>query len=280
MKKRLIELLKKINCYHPLQWRYRQVVFFIHRSLSRLRYRKQRGYGLYCIFCHQQHQHFIASHPLPQDAPALQNHDVVAGYGADIICPYCFSNARERMVRLLVEEHCNPAGKKILHFSPEPVIFRWLSGIATVTTADLHIGFYKHIDKKVEVQDITAMSYADDSFDLVMANHVLEHVPDDVCAMKEIFRVLKPGGDVVLQVPIGFSLSQIVEAPQIDDGAKQSALFGQCDHVRIYTLDGYLERLRLAGFEVSYHFPGRESNGKGNGLQEREPFFRITKPRA
>lgn len=182
------------------------------------------------------------------------------------------------MIRLMVDMHCNPAGKKILHFSPEPAIFRWLSGIATVTTADLQIGFYKHIDKKVEVQDITAMSYADDSFDLVMANHVLEHVSDDVSAMKEIFRVLKPGCRAILQVPIGLSLEKIIEDPQIDAPERQSALFGQCDHVRIYTLNGFIDRLKLAGFEVSYQFPGGESNGKGNGLQEREPFFWVTKP--
>lgn len=278
LKQLFLSFLKKINCYHPLQSGYRRLVFLFARSVSSVRHFHQRGTGIHCVFCGYRHLHFMASKPLPEDAQAMQQHDTIAGYGEDMICPFCLSNARERMVRLLVSHHYSLDGIRILHCSPEKKIYQWLIQRASVTTADLHPGFYRNIDKKIEKQDITRLTYDDDSFDMVMANHVLEHVPDDVSAMKELYRVLKPGGHAVLQVPIGLRLTATVEEPSINDPKRQSALFGQRDHVRIYALKDYVTRLILAGFEVSYYFPAEAAEWKHDGLQEREPFFLITKP--
>ncbi len=97
--------------------------------------------------------------------------------------------------------------------------------------------------------DITDIGIESMSFDLIICNHVLEHVVDDRKAMRELFRVLKPGGLAILQVPIAMLTEETVEAPSITDPAERERRFGQSDHVRIYGLD-YPNRLREAGFFV------------------------------
>jgi SAM-dependent methyltransferase len=96
--------------------------------------------------------------------------------------------------------------------------------------------------------DLTALSFADASFDFVFASHVLEHIQDDRRAMAEMFRVLSPGGLAFVEVPV---LAQhTYEDATITDPAARLAAFGQSDHVRICGLD-YEERLRNAGFDVT-----------------------------
>ncbi|MEM9023365.1 MAG: methyltransferase domain-containing protein, partial [Bacteroidota bacterium] len=102
--------------------------------------------------------------------------------------------------------------------------------------------------------DITAIPHGDNHFDLVICNHVLEHIPDDRLAMRELFRVLKPGGQAILQVPIGLTLEQTIEDPSITDPAEREVRFGQFDHLRIYGQD-YSDRLAEAGFDVQVHYP-------------------------
>ena len=86
------------------------------------------------------------------------------------------------------------------------------------------------------------------NFDAVICNHVLEHVPDDRAAMRELRRILRPGGIAVLMVPFRPD-RQTYEDPTIVDPEQRTAVFGQFDHVRLYGSD-YLDRLREAGFEV------------------------------
>ena len=87
---------------------------------------------------------------------------------------------------------------------------------------------------------------------MVIANHIMEHVPDDRKAISEIYRILKTGGVAILQVPFSISNSDTIEDPFIKDSKKQSELFGQKDHVRIYNLGNYINRLKKAGFSVQY----------------------------
>jgi ubiquinone/menaquinone biosynthesis C-methylase UbiE len=99
--------------------------------------------------------------------------------------------------------------------------------------------------------DIHKIPFEDNTFDAAMCNHVLEHVKNDILAMKEIFRVLKPDGWAILQVPfMGKNLKRTFEDPSITSPKEREKVFGQRDHVRIYGED-YPERLRSAGFEVT-----------------------------
>ena len=93
------------------------------------------------------------------------------------------------------------------------------------------------------------MNFENKSFDLIICNHVLEHIDDDKKALNEIFRVLKPGGVALLQVPINFKRSETFEDQSIISRKDRENYFGQYDHVREYGLD-FKERVEKAGFEV------------------------------
>jgi SAM-dependent methyltransferase len=99
--------------------------------------------------------------------------------------------------------------------------------------------------------DITKIEMADASFDVILCSHVLEHVHDDRRAMRELWRILRPGGWAMIQVPV--STTPTFEDPSITDPAQRERLFWQADHVRLYGLD-IADRLAEAGFEVGTIF--------------------------
>jgi SAM-dependent methyltransferase len=96
--------------------------------------------------------------------------------------------------------------------------------------------------------DICALPFRDAEFDAIICNHVLEHIPDDRLAMRELRRILRPGGVAVLMVPFQPD-RQTYEDPAVVDPERRTELFGQFDHVRLYGGD-YLDRLREAGFDT------------------------------
>jgi len=97
--------------------------------------------------------------------------------------------------------------------------------------------------------NVLNIPFEDDYFDLIICNHLLEHVPEDISAMKELYRVLKKPGKAILQVPISKKLDITYEDFSITDPKQREASFGQFDHVRIYGQD-YKDRLESAGFKV------------------------------
>jgi SAM-dependent methyltransferase len=116
-------------------------------------------------------------------------------------------------------------------------------------TADLHA-------PRVMVRmDVTAIDAAEGTFDVILCNHVLEHVTEDRRAMSELHRVLKPGGWAILQVPIRGDVTQ--EDRSVTDPRERERLYGQYDHVRQYGRD-YADRLRDAGFRVTVDGFSRE----------------------
>ena len=97
--------------------------------------------------------------------------------------------------------------------------------------------------------DICDLPFEDESFDVILCNHVLEHIPNDEKALKELYRILKKGGWGVFQVPQDLNREKTFEDDSITDKKERAKIFGQYDHVRIYGLD-YFDRLRKIGFEV------------------------------
>jgi SAM-dependent methyltransferase len=127
--------------------------------------------------------------------------------------------------------------------APEMPLRKLLQGSkpASYLTADLDA-------PEVDIHfDLTDVPLADDAFDVVVCNHVMEHIPDDRAALREIRRILAPGGWGLLMTPI--VVESTVEDPSETDPAERLRRFGQADHVRRYGWD-YVDRLREAGFEV------------------------------
>jgi SAM-dependent methyltransferase len=114
--------------------------------------------------------------------------------------------------------------------------------------------------------DLVDVDQPDDLFDVIICNHVLEHVPDDRRAMSELYRVLKPGGFAILQVPISFVIERTIEDPSISEPAERARLFGQPDHVRLYGAD-YPDRLGEAGFQVEVFQTSRAFAGEAEELE-------------
>jgi len=164
----------------------------------------------------------------------------------DRACWSCGSLERDRLLWLYLDDHGDfvRPGMDVLHVAPEPALQERLRGLPEVryVSGDLDSPLADVL------LDVTDIQFADASFDLVVCNHVLEHVPDDAAAMRELLRVLRPGGLAILLVP-DVREERTVEDPSITDPDERRRLFGQDDHVRTYGWD-YLDRLRSAGFEV------------------------------
>ena len=97
--------------------------------------------------------------------------------------------------------------------------------------------------------DVQRIPLADASFDAVLCNHLLEHVADDGQALRELYRILQPGGWGILLSPVDRTRARTYEDDTITDPAERTRLFGQYDHRRVYGAD-YVDRLRRAGFEA------------------------------
>ena len=159
-------------------------------------------------------------------------------------CPGCGSLERHRGLWLVLQRATPLAdgGQRVLHFAPEDGLRARIAAVPDLeyVTADLEPG------KAMEQLDITAIAKPDASFDAVICVHVLEHVPDDRAAMRELRRVIAPGGWAAIMVPIMFD---VTDETEISDPAERNRRYGLEDHIRGYGWDFY-DRLAAAGFDV------------------------------
>lgn len=166
------------------------------------------------------------------------------------LCPRCLSLERHRLLWLWLQRETTIAvgDKTLLHIAPEVSLIRKFKEIYKrnpdhYVTADLESPLAKiHFD-------IRQIPLGDESFDIVICNHIMEHIDDDRKAMREVVRVMKRGGWGIILSPIDYSRGETFEDDTITDPAERTRIFGQYDHRRIYGRD-YAERLRSAGFEV------------------------------
>jgi SAM-dependent methyltransferase len=168
---------------------------------------------------------------------------------ANALCPNCLSLERHRLIWLYLKNRSSffSHPQPVLHIAPEGCFIPRFEKIhrEQYVTADLESPL-----AKVKM-DIHKMPFPDDSFETVLCNHVLEHVTDDIQAMQEIARVLKPGGLAILQVPFFHPIpDKTISDPGITDRKTREKLFGQDDHVRRYGKD-YPQRIEQAGLRAS-----------------------------
>lgn len=166
----------------------------------------------------------------------------------NVLSPGTLSLERHRLLWLYITTETDWLAQpfKVLHFAPEQAFYKRFkkNKYWNYTTTDLNSPI---ADVKA---DICNLPFSNDKFDLIICNHVLEHIPDDTKAMSELFRILKPGGYAVLQVPYEKERLETFEDDSITDPEERRKIFGQYDHVRVYGMD-YFDKLAAVGFQVN-----------------------------
>ena len=172
------------------------------------------------------------------------------GYGKqrpNVLSPSTLSLERHRLLWLYLKNETDffTSKKKVLHFAPEQAFYKRFRQLKNLdyTTTDL-------LSPLADVKaDICDLPFEDNTYDVILCNHVLEHIPNDTKAMQELYRVLKPNGIAILQIPQDLNRETTFEDNTITDKKERAEIFGQYDHVRIYGRD-YFDKLRSIGFKV------------------------------
>jgi len=174
---------------------------------------------------------------------------------ANALCIRCLSLERHRLIWLYLKRETdlfqNSSKKHLLHVAPEASFFKKMKKHKSINyyPVDKFEEGYRY-PSRTKNMDITNINKQDNYFDVIICNHVFEHIVDDQKAMTELLRVLKVGGWAILQVPIDYDLKVTFEDETITTPEARKEAFGQADHVRQYGLD-YRDRLKNAGFKVS-----------------------------
>ena len=187
-------------------------------------------------------------------AEILERREVVGGMlRKDDRCPICHSADRTRLLMLYLDKIAEMGRKpyKVLHVAPDFGLYLWMQrqGQVDYVASDLDKSRYRHINNMVEA-NLCDLPFKDGEFDFLICLHVLEHVPDDLKAMQEMKRVLKPGGAALLLVPEAIDGGVPDENPAYTTPEDRHLHFGQWDHVRLYTRELFTERLEQAGLDV------------------------------
>ncbi len=165
----------------------------------------------------------------------------------NVLSPSTLSLERHRLLWLYLKQETNffTQPQQVLHFAPEQAFYKRFKKLNHLeyTTTDLNSPI---ADVKA---DICELPFKDNSYDIILCNHVLEHIPNDTKAIQELFRVMRPGGWGIFQIPQDISRKNTFEDDTITNKKERTRIFGQYDHVRIYGMD-YFDKLREAGFKV------------------------------
>ena len=166
----------------------------------------------------------------------------------NVLAPGTLSLERHRLFWLYLKNETTffSAPLRVLHFAPEQAFvqkFKKQKNL-TYTTTDLNSPI---ADVKADICDLP---FKDNSFDFIICNHVLEHIPDDIKAMQELYRVLAPSGTAIVQVPYDAKREITFEDNTITDQSERTRIFGQYDHLRVYGMD-YFKKLSSIGFDVN-----------------------------
>lgn len=225
--------------------RFPAVKLFLKKSLLPyvlwVRSLRYKGNNVYCPCCKGSFSGFIKVGPKREP----------------MLCPRCRSNDRDRFFWLYLEQ--NRAflmpGISILHIAPETVfynLFRKIPGVDYTPADKFILQFGNTYPSDTVYLDIADMpQIPGDRFDFIYCSHVLEYIPDDGKAMRELFRVMKKGSKGIISVPINHGEPQTLEDPSVTDPAEQERLYGDTGHLRYYGED-YDQKVAAAGFRAGF----------------------------
>jgi len=206
-----------------------------------------------CNICYKKLKHFIT----------LSNEDS--------LCPNCGSLKRNRRLWQLLETEFLKPEITLLDFSPSRCLYRKLKKTHNINYQSTDLSGDFIADNKYDIRNIQV---DDASFDLILCCHILEHIEEDIIAIKELYRILKPGAKALVQTP--FKEGDIYEDYSIISDAERLKHFGQEDHVRIYSVNGLKERLESIRFSVEVRTNFKDDNI--NGFDPHETILVLTKP--
>lgn len=207
-------------------------------------YRKQAATATGpAVFCPIDGKEFKTFVKIPGDRITLGN---------DFLSPSNGARMRQRLVWLYLENETSifKDNVSLLHVAPELSYMGILSNLKNLDyyPGDKMVDGYSN-QKGINNIDLTGLEMKDETFDYILCNHVLEHIPDDAKAMSEMYRVLKPGGRAIITIPIDENLSESKEDASIITPKDREEQYGQWDHVRWYGTD-VKNRLEKVGFSV------------------------------
>lgn len=243
-----------------------------------------RDYSTYCSVCNKQVMSFS---PLPDfyRENAEKYGYKYFGHGEmtaieSYSCPVCGSSDRERLFALWLDQEIQMGTIKknanFIHFAPEHALSIKIKslGYFDYQTADAMMSGVDH------VIDLMNLPFYDNSYDVFICSHVLEHVKNDDLAISELFRVIKKGGCGILMAPIIVGLEKTIEDPLIETEEGRWRYFGQNDHVRLYSHNDYVQKIKKHGFilqEKGIKYFGRQIFRK-LGLKNTSVLYIVKKP--
>ena len=264
-------MLKLIKSYIP-----KPIIGIIYKYLRFLRLFFFKGNNFFCPICKFKASKFL---PYGKDYEAIKKFEIIGmGFRKNAICPNCFSKDRERLFFLFLQKLINEKSinysSKIIHFSPEPSLERnfFRKNFSNYFTADI-------IKNKSDfIIDLQNFNFEEKNFDLVICNHVLEHIEDDNIALENIYSILKPGGLAILQVPLSTIIDIDFKKEGVASDIERLKFYGQSDHVRIYSEKNFLQKIKKIGFSINVNEMISEKNNLPSyGLNKKEKVIFATK---
>jgi hypothetical protein len=228
-----------------------------------------------CVFCEKEVDAWLPHYFQISDlSDFVRRLEVIGSHLERFSCPHCKSNDRERHLRLfldrlnIIEE---VRSGSLLHMAPEPNLQRYMEGY----------GFSRYIvgdlfpAEGMQQIDMQKIPFQDETFHILICNHMLEHVDDVSAALREMRRVLKRGGRAICQTPFSPRLATTFEDPLLQSSDDRFFFYAQEDHLRLFGSD--IERIfREAGFVgrlVAHSEILPDIDPEQFGVNEREPFF-------
>lgn len=213
-----------------------------------------QGEGVICPVCGSYFREFAPVYRGKVSGDQSANIEIVAQHAR---CPGCQSQQRQRLLWKYLHEKSqlfDGQNKSVMEVAPELPFFQLFSQLDYIqyVPCDKYPQHLKYADfpGMIFEADLCALSMPASGFDLILCSHVLEHVTDDHQALRELFRVLKPNGQLLIQAPVSYDLEITLEDSGNTTPELRETLFGQKDHVRRYGRD-IATRIQRAGFFVT-----------------------------
>lgn len=252
----------------------------IHRASSRLLARIPFGAKLRCSICDERVRRFLPYRNGLVDVPPFIRELAVVGSDVEnFACPACGCHDRERHLLMYLKASgllSQMRGKKILHFAPEHHLQKFIR--ASEPLEYIQGDLYPTQPGVLQI-DLQATQYPENHFDFILANHVLEHVQDDMRALEEIHRILRPDGYAILQTPYSKVLTRTFEDPGIQTSQACLHAYGQEDHRRLYGQDIF-QRFEVSGLRSLKKVHSEllpDVDCVQSGVNAMEPFFVFQK---